>query len=76
MPVRKTELKTEAGFRLTLVQDVTPRGTVRAKHYRLTSLRPSEPSILARLERAEDAFDLEVIASLMDPVVQRSNIRL
>ncbi|CAL1690877.1 hypothetical protein MMB232_01011 [Brevundimonas subvibrioides] len=70
MPSRKTELKAEAGVRLTLVEEVTPLGTVRASHYRLTTLRPNQQRVLARLETAEEAFDLEVIASLMDPVVQ------
>ena len=71
MPTKKTELKTEAGVKLTLVEEVTPMGTVRSQHYRLTTLRPTQPRVLADQAAAEDAFDLEVIASLIDPVVKQ-----
>ncbi len=71
MPIKKTDLKMEAGVKLTLVEEVTPQGTVRSQHYRLTTLRPNQPRVLAHREAAEDAFDLEVVASLLDPVVQR-----
>ena len=71
MPIKKTDLKMEAGVKLTLVEEVTPMGTVRSQHYRLTTLRPNQPRVLAQREAAEDAFDLEVVASLLDPVVQR-----
>ena len=71
MPIKKTDLKTEAGVNLTLVEEVTPLGTVKSTHYRLTTLRPNQPRVLAQREAAEDAFDLEVVASLLDPVVQR-----
>lgn len=71
MPIIKTDLKMEAGVKLTLVEEVTPQGTVRSQHYRLTTLRPNQPRVLAQRDAAEDAFDLEVVASLLDPVVQR-----
>ena len=71
MAIKKTDLKTEAGVKLTLVEEVTPMGTVRSQHYRLTTLRPNQPRVLAQREAAEEAFDLEVVASLLDPVVQR-----
>ena len=71
MAIKKTDLKTEAGVKLTRVEEVTPMGTVRSQHYRLTTLRPNQPRVLAQREAAEDAFDLEVVASLLDPVVQR-----
>ena len=71
MPIRKTDLKTEAGVKLTLVEEVTPLGTVRSQHYRLTTLRKNQPRVLAHRDLADDAFDLEVIASLLDPVVQQ-----
>jgi hypothetical protein len=71
MVIRKTELKVEAGVRLTLVEEVSPLGNVRSQHYRLTTQRPNQPRVLAQRELAENAFDLEVIASLMDPVVQK-----
>ena len=72
MAIKKTDLKTEAGVKLTLVEEITPMGTVRSQHYRLTTLRPNQPRVLAQREAAEDAFDLEVVASLLDPVVQRT----
>ena len=71
MAIKKTDLKTGAGVKLTLVEEVTPMGTVRSQHYRLTTLRPNQPRVLAQREAAEDAFDLEVVASLLDPVVER-----
>ena len=71
MPIKRTDLKTEAGVKLTLVEEVTPQGVIRNQHYRLTTLRPTQPRVLAIRAAAEDAFDLEVVASLMDPVVQR-----
>ena len=71
MPIKKTDLKAEAGVKLTLVEEITPQGVVRSQHYRLTTLRPTQPRVLAIQAAAEDAFDLEVVASLMDPVVQR-----
>lgn len=71
MPIKRTDLKAEAGVKLTLVEEVTPQGVVRGRHYRLTTLRPTQPRVLAIRAAAEDAFDLEVVASLMDPVVQR-----
>lgn len=71
MPIKKTELKETAGVKLTLVEEITPLGTVKSTHYRLTTLRPNQPRVLAHRDAAEDAFDLEVVASLLDPVVQR-----
>lgn len=71
MPIKKTDLKAQAGVKLTLVEEVTPMGTVRSQHYRLTTLRSNQPRVLARQDLAEEAFDVEVMASLLDPVVQR-----
>jgi hypothetical protein len=71
MAIRKTDLKSECGVKLTLVEEVTPLGTVRSQHYRLTTLRPNQPRVLAERAAADDAFDLEVMASLLDPVVQQ-----
>lgn len=71
MPIRKTELKATAGVKLVQVDEVGTTGKVLATHYRLTTLRPNQPRVLADVQEAEDAFDLEVVASLMDPTVQR-----
>lgn len=68
-------MKSDCGVRLILLEQVTPLGTVRSQHYRLTTLRPARPRVLADLELAEDAFDLEVVASLLDPVVQQVIMR-
>lgn len=71
MPIRKTELKATAGVKLVQVEIVTASGKVTETHYRLSTLRPNQPRVIADAQEAEDAFDLEVVASLMDPVVQR-----
>lgn len=72
MPIRKTELKATAGVKLIQVDEVSPDGRrVRTTHYRLTTLRPNQPRVLANEAAAHDAFELEVIASLNDPTVQR-----
>ena len=47
MPIKKTDLKAEAGVKLTLVEEITPQGVVRSQHYRLTTLRPTQPRVLA-----------------------------
>lgn len=71
MPIRKTELKAAAGVKLVQVESITASGKVTDTHYRLSTLRPNQPQVLADLKEAEDAFDLEVLASLADPVVAR-----
>jgi hypothetical protein len=71
MPIRKTELKATAGVKLVQVETVTAAGKVTETHYRLSTLRPNQPRVIADPQEAEDAFDLEVMASLTDPVVQR-----
>jgi hypothetical protein len=71
MAIRKTDLKADCGVKLTLVEDVTPLGTVKGQYYRLTTLRPNQPRVIAEKDRAEEAFDLEVIASLSDPIIQK-----
>lgn len=72
MPMRKTPLREVQGVKLIQVEDVSADGTrVRSTHYRLTTLRPDQPRLLADEREALDAFDLEVIASSADPVVQK-----
>ncbi len=72
MPMRKTPLRETQGVKLIQVEEVSADGTrVRSIHYRLTTLRPNQPQVLAGERDALDAFDLEVIASSADPVVQR-----
>ena len=59
MLIKKTDLKTAAGVKLTLVEEVTPLGAVTSTHYRLTTLRTNQPRVLAQRDAA------------VDPVVQR-----
>lgn len=72
MPIRKSVIRETAGVKLQLVEEVSPNGQkVVSTHYRLSTLRPNQPRVLADQRSAEDAFDLEVVASLSDPLVQR-----
>lgn len=72
MPIKSTPLREASGVKLIQVDEVTPNGQrVKATHYRLSTLRPNQPRVLADRAAADDAFDLEVIASLADPTVQR-----
>jgi hypothetical protein len=75
MSIRRTDLKTEAGVKLTLVEKVTPLGTVRSRHYRLTTPPQTQARVLPQRDLADDTFDLEVIASLLDPLVHQKSIR-
>lgn len=70
MSIRKTELKAIAGVELVLVEALGPTGKVTATHYRLSTLRQDQPRVIADHREAEDAFDIEVMASLADPTVQ------
>ena len=70
MAVRNTLLKSQAGVRLELLERINAHGTVLKTEYRLRSLRPMRLPRLTDRDSAEDAYDLEVIGSLMDPVVQ------
>jgi hypothetical protein len=67
MAVRKTPLKSDTGVCLTRVEEVEGQ-RVRATHYRLTTLRPAQPRVIADLDLAEAAFTREVAASRLDPV--------
>ncbi|MFA4949912.1 hypothetical protein [Brevundimonas sp.] len=70
MAVRNTLLKSQAGVRLELLERINAHGAVLKAEYRLRSLRPVRLPRLTSLEAAEDAYDLEVVGCLMDPVVQ------
>ena len=73
MPYRKTKLREISGARLVQVDEVSADATrIRATHYRLSTLRPNPPRLIADEQEALTAFDLEVIASLADPVVSRA----
>ncbi|WP_296164916.1 hypothetical protein [uncultured Brevundimonas sp.] len=70
MAVRNTLLKSEAGVRLELLERINAHGTVLKSEYRLRSLRPTKLPRLTDRAAAEDAYDLEVVGCLMDPIVQ------
>ena len=71
MPIKKTNLRSEAGVRLDLIEKISAHGRVLDRHFRLSTMRPNQPRVLAARDQAEEAFDLEVIASLTDPTVQK-----
>ena len=71
MPTKKTLLKSESGVRLELVEQLNRNQAVERREYRLRTLRLGPPRLFADEREAEDAFDLELIASLNDPVVQQ-----
>lgn len=64
-------LREEAGVKLFEVSEPKSFGRASGCHYRISTMRHIQPHVLADLSGAEDAFDLEVIASLFDPVVQQ-----
>lgn len=71
METRKTLIKAKAGVRLERIEGLCAQGRVLQQVYRLSTRRLIEPRVLADAYDAEDAFDLEVIASLSDPAVAR-----
>ena len=64
-------LREEAGVKLFEVDEPKSYGRANGSHYRISTMRQNQPRVLADLAEAEDAFDLEVISSLLDPVVQK-----
>lgn len=75
MAVRKTLLRSDTGVCLQRVDEVQGE-KVKATHYRLTTLRPAQPRVLADHDLAEAAFTREVAASKLDPIaVQMSAAR-
>lgn len=71
MAVRTTLLKSAVGVKLTRIEELSASQKVRATHYRLTTLRPDQPRILADPNAAELAFTAEVAASRKDPTAVR-----
>lgn len=70
MPTRKTTIKAQSGVRLELIEQLSRNQAVERREYRLRTLRLGQPRLFGDERAAEDAFDLEVIACLTDPVVQ------
>lgn len=70
METRKTTIRSQSGVRLELIEQLNRRQAVERQEYRLRTLRMGQPRLFADEHEAEDAFDLELMASLSDPVVQ------
>lgn len=70
MPTRKTTIKAQSGVRLELIEQLTRNQAVERREYRLRTLRLGQPRLFVDERAAADAYDLELIASLSDPVVQ------
>lgn len=68
MATRKTLIKSRAGVRLQRIERVA-RQQVMQSSWRLSTLRQNQPRSFADEIEAEDAFDMEVIASLLDPII-------
>lgn len=71
MTIQRTLIKSTAGVRLERVEQLSAQGKLQSRHYVLKTFRPNQPRVLADETAALDAFDLEVIASLADPVACR-----
>ncbi len=69
MPTRKTLLQSRAGVRLHRIEALSAAQKVVSQTYRLATYRTAQPRNFADERAALDAFDLEVIASLQDPLV-------
>ena len=71
MAIRKTLVKAEAGVKLVRVEELSASQKLVATHYRLSTLRPAQPRVLADEGLARSAFVTEVQASKKDPTAMR-----
>ncbi len=71
MATRKTHVRSLAGVRLQHIEQMARRQVVQLS-WRLLTLRQNQPRSFTDEVEAEDAFDMEVIASLTDPVTGRA----
>lgn len=67
MPTRRTLVKSEAGVSLERVEHLSRQGRVHLAVFQLSTIRQERPRLLSDEREALDAFDLEVIATLVDP---------
>jgi len=65
----KTLIKSQAGVRLERVERLSAGQKGGSQTYRLSTLRMNGPRTFADPDAAEEAFDIEVIAALTDPVI-------
>jgi hypothetical protein len=68
MATRKTLIKSRAGVRLQRIEQLARQQVVQSS-WRVSTMRQNQPRTFADEVEAEDAFDMEVVASLMDPVI-------
>lgn len=68
MATRKTLIRSRAGVRLQRIEHLA-RQQVAQSSWRLSALRQNQPRSFADQTEAEDVFDMEVIASLTDPII-------
>lgn len=68
MATRKTLIRSRAGVRLQRIEHLARQQVVQSS-WRLSTLRQNQPRSFADETEAEDAFDMEVIASLTDPII-------
>ena len=76
MPMRRTLIRAQTGVRLVRIEQLDARQRLVQRRYRLSTLRPHGPRMYSDYDEALDAFDLEVIATLGDPIASRAADRL
>lgn len=69
MGTRKSLIRSRAGVKLQRIEYLAEQQKVVQSLWRLSTLRANQPRSFADETAAEDAFDVEVIASLTDPIV-------
>lgn len=69
MATRKTLVRSRAGVKLQRIEHLAGQQKVVQSSWRLSTLRANQPRSFADEAAAEDAFDIEVIASLTDPII-------
>lgn len=68
MATRKTLIKSRAGVRLQRIEHLARQQIVKSS-WRLSTMRQNQPRSFADEMEAEDAYDMEVVASLNDPII-------
>ncbi|WP_284878223.1 hypothetical protein [Brevundimonas sp. MEB006b] len=73
MAICKTLIKSLAGVRLQRIEHLARQQVVQSS-WRLSTLRKNQPCSFADEMEAEDAFDMEVTASLTDPIIMTCSV--
>ncbi len=68
MATRKTLVRSRAGVRLQRIEHLAGQQEVQSS-WRLSTLHQNQPRLFADETEAEDALDMEVIASVTDPII-------